>query len=270
MAIIVPAPDVAQGYVSPPIDQAFYVPLISRDSRKDCGDGRACSWWWITVHPRSILRRSDAGAENFEPLSESEIDNRGGECSSLKVRLTLSDNTNKQRIIIADVGPGITIAWYGPSVQIDVLTFGERLTPGQQIRQVGNGFDGFLASVVEDVIVEANVVAVDCCPDAGQLPLLFTDVQRVIGFNQDLIFNRPPAAHRVAYYTTSGSPDIVAFVAIPGLPYEPSSEIARIFPSPTLANPRVGYPFDVPGSACGLVCVNSNNGQYTCVWEIEP
>lgn len=268
MAVIVP--DAGQGYISPPAHSAFFVPLLSRDARYDCGNGRACSWWWITIHPKTILRRSDDPPEDFSPLPESEIDNNGCSCSSLKVRLTLSDNTNKQRVIIADVGPGISLAWYGPSVQIDVLTWDSRGAAEREVRQVGNGFDGFTAFVVEDVIIEANAVAVECCPDSGVLPLLFTDVQRVGGVNRTVVFDRPAGAHRVAYYTTSGSPDIVAFVAIPGLPYDPASEIARIFPSPTLANPRVGYPFDVPGAACALVCDNSSTGQYTAVWEIEP
>ena len=268
MGIIVPG--AGQGYLSPPVESATFVPLLSRNARQDCGDGRACSWWWITIHPKTVIRRSPGAAQDFAPLPQPQISNQGVSCSTLKVRLTLSDNTDDSRQIIVDVGAGISMAWYGPGVGIEVLNWDARQAPEREVVLVGPNFEGFNAETVEDTLIEANALAVDCCPDTGILPLLFTDVKQVGGTNQDLFFNRPAGAHKMAYYTTSGSPDIATFVAVPGAPYDASTEVARIIPSPAQANTRVGSAFSVPGAACAFVCVNSATGQYTCVWEIEP
>lgn len=265
-AVIVPQSE--EGYSTPEIQS--FDPLIARDARHDCGDGRACSWWWITVHPKAFIRRVPGTAIDQPPLSDQIIFTRGMECSSLKVRLTLSDNTNTQRVIIADVGAGIALPWYGPSVKVDVVLSPE--DPSGHVVNLVSGrpnYDGVTAQTVEDTVIQANVVALDCCPTDEQLPMFYTDVARLTS-PQDFVFSRPAGAKRVAYYTTTGSPDVVAFMAVPGLPVEVATEIARIFPSPTIANPRVGQPFDVPGPACTLALTNAGIGQYTTVWEVQP
>lgn len=265
-AVIVPQSEA--GYSTPP-PQGFD-PLIARDARADCGDGRACSWWWITVHPKTFIRRVPGLAIPMPPVPEEDISRLGVECSSLKVRLTLSDNTNTQRQLLVDVGAGIALPWYGPSVKIEVAI--APTDPSEHVINVVSGqptYEGVTAQTVEDTLIEANIVAVDCCPTDEQLPLFNTDVVRLTSA-QDYVFPRPAGAKRVAYYTTSGSPDIVAFMAVPGLPIDAATEIARVFPSPTLGNPRVGMPIDVPGPACALALTNAAAGQYTTVWEVQP
>ena len=268
-AVLVPS--AGQGYQSPPLETVSqYVALLNRNANNDCGEGRACSWWWVTVHPKAVIRREDGVSQQWAPLSQNEINRNGVSCSSLRVRITLSDNTNNQRVFFADVGQGISFPWYGPAVKIEVPTWNTRDSAEREVTKVGPNFDGFTGEAVEDVILEANAIPSDCCPTYPPLPMTLTEVERVGGTARDVFFNRPPAARRVAYYTTSRTPDEVQFVAVPGTPYDASTSIAQVIPSPQQANTRVGSSFVVPGPACALVLVNAAGGQYSAIWEIQP
>ena len=110
-AVLIPVVDL--GYTTP-ILNPDPSPLVTRNAARDCGDGRRCSWWWITVHARSVQR---TGAVNgapppafvpqvFPPLTQAEIQSSDGRTTSLKCRLTLSDSTDRQRTLVVDIGAG--------------------------------------------------------------------------------------------------------------------------------------------------------------------
>lgn len=272
-AVIIPSADFS--YTSP-VNNPEPSPLLSRNAKADCDDGRSCSWWWITVHPRSITRTGAANGapppqyipELFAPLSDADIQARGQACSSLKIKLTLSDQTDKQRTLIVDAGAGFSLAWYGTAVQIEVLTFNVRSEPLFPIAKIIPSFDGFMAQVVEDVVIEANCVAVDASPPGLCLPLTCTQViSQVTVAGVPLEFPRAAGARRVAYYSTSGTPTSIDFAIVPGAL---ASFIAQLDPSPMQANSTVGQGVDIPGPACALVFLNAGTGTYTTVWEIQP
>lgn len=257
-------------------------PLLSRNAANDCADGRRCTWWWITVHPRNIGRLGVANPapppflvpQLFPPLTDAEIQNNGMECSTLKVKLTLSDSTDKQRTVIVDVGAGFSIPWYGTAVQIEVLTYSVpdpdvavQLYP---IAKVEPGFAGFTAQAVEDVVIEANAVAVDSATRASpSLPLTYTQTIVVLDAPTSIEFPRPAGAVRLNYYQ-SAEAAFVGFGVLPSIIAAIVTNVGVVTPHPGLSDPSPGSPIAVPGSACSLVAANTPNGNYTVVWEISP
>lgn len=270
---------------SSPIEQPGVFPrceaLLARDAKGSCGDGRTCSWWWITVHPKAVIRSGAINGappptltpENFAPLPEGEILRAGEVCSSLKVKLTLSDQTGRQRELIVDVGPGFSIPWYGTAVQIDVLTFPDPSRIFQIVPIVNAGDPGLNrdSQVVEDVVIEANAVTVDACARGDGLPLTYTQVITNQGAGVTLVFPRPPGARRMAWFASSGTPTSLDYTILPGSALQvPLTWIGQVEPSPAQQNTAVGTGSDVPGPACALVMSGAGPGTYTVVWELQP
>jgi hypothetical protein len=275
-AVIVPDSDL---FYDSPTDLTQLVQLINRDARGACPDGRACSWWWITVHPKAIIRTGNVNGappptfvpENFAPLEEKEILNDGASCSSLKVKLTLGDQTWKQRELIVDVGPGFAIPWYGSSVKIEVIVQDQIPRPIHPIVHIPNNTSPGVdvdAQVVEDVVIEANAVAVECCPTTEPQALLYTQVIGNQARGADLVFPKPPGARKVSVYLDNGSADQIHWTVIPGPLQNAFGFVGQVFPSPLQVNTMVGVPFAVSGPACGLVMTSVNAGVFTACWEI--
>lgn len=269
---------------STPVDGPGVFPqctaLLTRDAKGSCSDNRTCSWWWITVHPKAIIRTGQLNGgpppvftpENFAPLPEQEILSKGETCSSLKVKLTLSDQTNKQRQLVVDVGPGFSIPWYGTAVLIEVLNFPDpsRIFQIVPIAKASDPGLNRLSQVVEDVVIEANAVTVDTCARGDGLPLTYTQVISNAGFGVTLTFPRPPGARRMSWFATSGTPTSVDYSIIPGTLQVPLAFVAQVEPSPSQQNTAVGRGSNVPGLACALVMSGSGPGTYTVVWELQP
>ncbi len=276
------------GYNSP--DEWTLQPsaLLMRDAKGSCGDGRSCSWWWITVHPKTVQRIDLTGDNFYDPLSEDEIDRSPAArvCSTLKVRITLSDQTWKQRILIVDVGAGFSFSWYGNAVKIEVLvsspkeleddfSYAIRKTSGRPIKAQGP----LLGLGVEDTILEANALALDY-PRGGGLtvPLMLTQTQaRVqpleIPFPAHRVFQRPPGARRVAIYSNRST--TWAFSLSPGAagigPLPSNLNVGDLYNGVgPILHTNAGQPVDVPGPACALVVSDGNWGFYSVIWEVIP
>lgn len=276
-AVLIPSVDL--GYSSPSLNPEPS-PILTRNAKDDCGDGRRCSWWWITIHARSVQR---TGAVNgapppafvpqiFPPLTEAEIQASDQGCTALKCRLTLSDNTDKQRTVVVDVGAGFSIPWYGTAVQIEILTYDMRSEPQFPIAKSTPAFAGFTAQAVEDVIIEANAVPTDGSPRNAAQPLTFTEVITHTGAAADLVFARPAGSSRMAFFTDAAAPAAGKFSASldPAVVGAQIGQWLRAPAAPGLDNPGSGAPIDVPGPARASILLAALPGVHTTVWEIEP
>lgn len=277
-----------QGYISPDFRTLQPSALLMRNAKSDCKDGRSCSWWWITIHPKAI-RRVDLGADTeYDPLDEKEILNASPSSSTInttiKVRVTLSDNTAVQRVLYLDVGAGISFGWYGSSVKVDVLVtdpelpiigqYTIRKTTGQGIQQP------ILARGVEDVIVEANAAALDYPPGLSGVapPLTYTQTYNLPELEvlvRDLVYPRPPGARRVAYYvgpTSTLSGIQFGILASPLGVIQPAElDVGDAFNGiGPIVHANAGVPIDVPGQAASLILKGAAQGYWTIVWEVIP
>lgn len=276
-AVLIPVVDL--GYTTP-ILNPDPSPLVTRNAARDCGDGRRCSWWWITVHARSVQR---TGAVNgapppafvpqvFPPLTQAEIQSSDGRTTSLKCRLTLSDSTDRQRTLVVDIGAGFSIPWYGTAVLIEILTYDMRNEPQFPIAKAAPSFAGFTAQAVEDVIVEANVVPTDGSPRNAAQPLTHTQIITHAGGAADLVFPRPAGSSRMAFFTDSAAPATGRF-SVSQDPAVLGAQIGQWFRAPAapgLDNPGSGAPIDVPGPARASILLLALAGVHTTIWEIEP
>jgi hypothetical protein len=292
-ATLFPSPSPAlgtQGYISPDHRTLQPSPLIMRNAKSDCKDGRSCSWWWITIHPKAV-RRVDLDTDTlYDPLTERDIIQADEQSSTInttiKVRITLSDNTALQRVIYLDVGAGVSFGWYGSSVKIDVLvsppqeplfgTYTIRKTTGQGSQPP------ILARGVEDVLVEANAVVLDYPPGlsgVSPVPLTFTQTFNLFQLEvliQDLVYPRPPGARRVAYYVNPFSTVQGLQFGILSSPLPTAVQPGEIIVGDAwnavgpIVHPDAGSPIDVPGMASALVVKAAGSGAWTVVWEVIP
>ena len=208
----------------------------------DIDTGRpACRWWQVAVHALEVLRETVGGAEAAAllALDRSTILNNAtstvtagivpavdnvpdpvlsGRYSALKARVTFTDNTATQRVVECDIGGGATLSFYGPHVEVQILSPAETvvLPPDPDAAALLATQGSFAAGLVIDSWIQASAAPCDNAP-IGRRAVRYP-VSRNVANGVRTLFKLPAGAVEVQILENTGffGVNLWQFVESPG------------------------------------------------------
>ncbi len=258
-------------------------PKDTRTRRPDC------KWWQVSIHALEVMRETVGGqAATTQALSRSTIQNNAtstvtsgalpgsdelpdpvlsGRYSALKARITFTDYTPNGRVIECDIGGGATLSFYGPSVQVEILSPDPTtvLPPDPDADALATTLNTHAAGLVLDSWISASAAPCEAAP-IGRRALRYTISRNVSNGTRELIKIPAGAVEaRIFENTAFFGVNVWQFLQSPG---SSTAFVPGAVAPAVLVNTGGGI-IQIPGTARWLAIDPVGNQQVTVVFTLE-